>query len=258
MSRFDRRLKGADKKKPGSGAACVPQPLPTRGPLLAGMMFGGRLSGQSLNINKQTSIPTPIENQSLDNLVNQASSTNTFMSEGSKISDNNIEMIHRRLRRLENSNNISSKASKVYDSLEKRLTALEKMYSENMENMEKYVRNQEDRINLLTEDYRKTLETLNTIIRDVNNKIVELDEAVIKKPRKEEKLEEVKLDEPPAPEIVEVRAPPVIKKEETNDEVIAEVTEEILNNVVDSQDKPKQDGKNVTLMIVEKEVSNEN
>ena len=93
--------------------------------------------GQSLNINKQTSIPTPIENQSLDNLVNQASSTNTFMSEGSKISDNNIEMIHRRLRRLENSNNISSKASKVYDSLEKRLTALEKdVYSENIENME--------------------------------------------------------------------------------------------------------------------------
>ena len=29
-----------------------------------------------------------------------------------------------------------------------------------MENMEKYVRNQEDRINLLTSDYRKTLETL--------------------------------------------------------------------------------------------------
>ena len=42
MSRFDRRLKGADKKN-CSGAACVPQPLPTRGPLLAGMMFGGRL-----------------------------------------------------------------------------------------------------------------------------------------------------------------------------------------------------------------------
>ena len=39
------------------------------------------------------------------------------------------------------------------------------MYSENMENMEKYVRNQEDRINLLTEDYRKTLETLNGIIK---------------------------------------------------------------------------------------------
>ena len=44
------------------------------------------------------------------------------------------------------------------------------MYSENMENMEKYVRNQEDRINLLTADYRKTLKTLNTINRDVNKK----------------------------------------------------------------------------------------
>ena len=135
MSRFDRRLKGADTKKPGSGAACVPQPIPSRGPLLSGMMFGGRVSGQSLNINKPQTTTT--QNQSLDNLVNQASSTNTFMSEGSKISDNNIEMIHRRLRRLENSNNISSKAS-GFDSLEKRLTALEKMYSENMENMEKY------------------------------------------------------------------------------------------------------------------------
>ena len=254
MSRFDRRLKGADKKKPGSGAACVPQPLPTRGPLLAGMMFGGRLSGQSLNINKQTSIPTPIENQSLDNLVNQASSTNTFMSEGSKISDNNIEMIHRRLRRLENSNNISSKASKVYESLEKRLAALEKMYSENMENMEKYVRNQEDRINLLTADYRKTLETLNRIIKDVNTKIIELDETVIKKP-KEEKLEEVKVEEPPKATIVAVRAKPVINKEETNEEVIAEVTEEILSKV---EDEKQVKDKNVTLMIVEKDISNEN
>ena len=254
MSRFDRRLKGADNKKPGSGAACVPQPIPTRGPLLAGMMFGGRLSGQSLNINQQTSIPTPIENQSLDNLVNQASSTNTFMSEGSKISDNNIEMIHRRLRRLENSNNISSKASKVYDSLEKRLVALEKMYSDNMENMEKYVRNQEDRINLLTADYRKTLETLNRIIKDVNTKIIELDETVIKKP-KEEKLEEVKVEEPPKATIVAVRAKPVINKEETNEEVIAEVTEEILSKV---EDEKQVKDKNVTLMIVEKDISNEN
>ena len=71
-------------------------------------------------------------------------------------------------------------------------------------------------------------------------------------------MEEVKLDEPLAPEIVEVRSAPVIKKDETNDEVIAEVTEEILNNVVNSEEKPKQEGKNVSLMIVEKEVSNEN
>ena len=38
MSRFDRRLKGVnDKNKSitsgGSGAACVPQPIPSRGPL---------------------------------------------------------------------------------------------------------------------------------------------------------------------------------------------------------------------------------
>ena len=97
-------------------------------------------------------------------------------------------MLSRRISRLENSNNVKAKQIKVYESLNKRLKNLEKMYSENMENMEKYVRNQEDRINLLTEDYRKTLETLNTIIRDVNNKIVELDEAVHKKTKKEEKV----------------------------------------------------------------------
>ena len=50
-----------------------------------------------------------------------------------------------------------------------------------MESMEKYVRNQEDRINLLTNDYRKTLETLNKIIKDVNLKMVELDETCVKK-----------------------------------------------------------------------------
>ena len=255
MSRFDRRLKGADKQKPGSGAACVPQPLPTRGPLLSGMMFGGRLSGQTLNVNQQqTTTPKPMESQSLDNLVNQVSSLNTSSTEGAKISDNNIEMIHRRLRRLENSNNISEKASKVYDSLEKRLAALEKMYSDNMENMEKYVRNQEDRINLLTADYRKTLETLNRIIKDVNTKIIELDDTVVKKP-KEEKLEEVKIEEPTKATIVAVKANPVIKKEETNEEVIAEVTEEILSKV--EEEKQVKD-KNVNLMIVEKDISNEN
>lgn len=255
MSRFDRRLKGADKKKPGSGAACVPQPLPTRGPLLSGMMFGGRLSGQTLNVNQQqTTTPKPMESQSLDNLVNQVSSINTSSTEGAKISDNNIEMIHRRLRRLENSNNISEKASKVYDSLEKRLAALEKMYSDNMENMEKYVRNQEDRINLLTADYRKTLETLNRIIKDVNTKIIELDNTVVKKP-KEEKLEEVTIEEPTKATIVSVKAKPVIKKEETNEEVIAEVTEEILSKV--EEEKQVKD-KNVTLKIVEKDISNEN
>lgn len=255
MSRFDRRLKGADKKKPGSGAACVPQPLPTRGPLLSGMMFGGRLSGQTLNVNQQqTTTPKPMESQSLDNLVNQVSSINTSSTEGAKISDNNIEMIHRRLRRLENSNNISEKASKVYDSLEKRLAALEKMYSDNMENMEKYVRNQEDRINLLTADYRKTLETLNRIIKDVNKKIIELDDTVVKKP-KEEKLEEVTIEEPTKATIVSVKAKPVIKKEETNEEVIAEVTEEILSKV--EEEKQVKD-KNVTLKIVEKDISNEN
>ena len=257
MSRFDRRLKGANTKKPGSGAACVPQPIPKRAPLLAGMMFSGRTIGTSRATQNLRSTSNSSTEQTLDSLVNQVGS-NITTNNTEKMSSNNIEMLSRRISRLENKNNVNAKASKAYDSLNKRLTALEKMYSDNMENMEKYVRNQEDRINLLTEDYRKTLETLNTIIRDVNNKIVELDEAVIKKPKKEEKLEEVKLEEPPAPEIVEVRSPPVIKKEETNDEVIAEVTEEILNKVADSEDKPKQDGKNVTLMIVEKEVSNEN
>ena len=127
MSRFDRRLKGADTKKPGSGAACVPQPIPKRGPLLSGMMFGGRLGNKSLNVNS-----VERQNQSLDNLVKQVDTT----TDGAKISYDNIEMIHRRLKRLENSNNISGKTNKVYESLDKRLTALEKMYSENMENME--------------------------------------------------------------------------------------------------------------------------
>ena len=253
MSRFDRRLKGADTKKPGSGAACVPQPIPSRGPLLSGMMFGGRLSGQSLNINQPQ---TTTQNKSLDNLVNKVSSAKTVeTTEGVKISDNNIEMIHRRLRRLENSNNISTKTNKVYESLDKRLTALEKMYSENMENMEKYVKNQEDRINLLTADYRKTLETLNKIIRDVNMKIVELDETCVKKKEKVEKIEEVTLEEPPKATIVAVKAKPVIKKEETNEEVIAEVTEEILSKV-ENEKQVKE--KNVSLLIVEKDVSNEN
>ena len=233
MSRFDRRLKGVnDKNKSsgGSGAACVPQPIPKRAPLLSGMMFGGRTMGVVNSSQNLQNVSSVTKDQSLDTLVNQISSSKATTNEV-KISNNTIEMLNRRLSRLENANKITAKTNKIYESLEKRLAALEKTYSENMENMEKYVRNQEDRINLLTADYRKTLETLNTIIRDVNTKIVELDETSVKKPLKEEKLEEVTLEEPSKAEIVEVRAKPVIKKEETNEEVIAEVTEEILSKV---------------------------
>lgn len=256
MSRFDRRLKGADTKNSdssitssGSGASCVPQPLPTRGPLLAGMMFGGSTQRMTKSVSQPSNT---VLSQSLDSLVSQASVNTNSDSTSTNIDSNTIEMLNRRLQRLENRNNISAKASKVYDSLEKRLSDLEKMYSENMENMEKYVRNQEDRINLLTSDYRKTLETLNKIIKDVNLKIVELDETCVKNPPKTEELEEVKLEEPKKEQIAEIKAKPVIKSEETNDEVIAEVTEEILSTVT-KENKEEVNSKNISLTVTEKE-----
>ena len=259
MSRFDRRLKGVNNKKTsssGSGAACVPQPIPNRAPLLSGMMFGGRTTGtinSRQNLQNTSNVST---DQTLDTLVGQVSSSNTSTNEV-KISNNTIEMLNRRLKRLEikNANNNTAKTNKICESLEKRLSSLEKMYSDNMESMETYVKNQEDRINLLTADYRKTLETLNKIIRDVNTKILELDDTTVKKQPKEKKLEEVKLEEPAKAEIIEVRKKPVIKKEETNEEVIAEVTEEIISKV---ENKKQVKDKNVSLIIVEKEVSNEN
>tara|TARA_B100000963_G_scaffold47163_1_gene35441 strand:- start:5613 stop:6365 length:753 start_codon:yes stop_codon:yes gene_type:complete len=250
MSRFDRRLKGAGTNKPGSSAACVPQPIPKRAPLLSSRMFNRSRVNTSGFMNGVKNSSSSV-NSSLDDLVENVKANN----ENEKIGNNTIEMINRRLNRLENANNISARTNKVCESLEKRLSSLEKMYSDNMENMEKYVRNQEDRINLLTADYRKTLETLNTIIRDVNNKIVELDATTVKVDVKEEKLQEVKLEEPPKQQIVEVKTKPVIKEEETNDDVIAEVTEEILSKVEnEKQDKDK----NISLMIIEKDVSNEN
>ena len=261
MSRFDRRLKGADTKNSsssitssGSGASCVPQPIPSRGPLLAGMMFGGSTQRMTKSVSQPSSV---VSSQSLDNLVSQAnsklgsSSVTTNNVSTTNIDSNTIEMLNRRLQRLENRNNISAKASKVYDSLEKRLSDLEKMYSENMESMEKYVRNQEDRINLLTNDYRKTLETLNKIIKDVNLKIVELDETCVKNAPKTEELEEVKLEEPEKEQIAEIKAKPVIKSEETNDEVIAEVTEEILSTV--TKENVEVSSKNISLTVTEKE-----
>ena len=257
MSRFDRRLKGVNNKsKGGSGAACVPQPIPTRAPLLSGMMFGGGIRRPVQN--NVTEISPNLQSRSLDGLVNEVSNKSNN-STGEIINNNSIEMMRRRISRLENTNTINAKANKVYESLNTRLTSLEKMYSENMENMEKYVRNQEDRINLLTADYRKTLETLNKIIKDVNTKIIEIDETTIKKSANEEKIEEVKIEEveieEPEKTIVAVKAKPVINKEETNDEVIAEVTEEILVKVSQEQDVKQ---KNVSLMITEKEESIEN
>lgn len=263
MSRFDRRLKGANTKNSGSsitssgsgsGASCVPQPLPSNGPLLAGMMFGGSTQRMTGNIKKTTNSIS----QSLDSLVSQANtklgtSSNTINNNSTttNIDSNTIEMLNRRLQRLENGNNNSAKTNKAYERLEKRLIDLERMYSENMENMEKYVKNQEDRINLLTNDYRKTLETLNKIIKDVNLKIVELDETSVKKPSNTEVLEEVQLEEPQKEQIIEITAKPVINDKETDDDVISEVTEEILSTVIN--ENKEVETKNISLKVTEKE-----
>lgn len=272
MSRFDRRLKGATNKKSGSGAACVPQPIPRRGPLLSGMMFGG--STQQLTPSMLRNTVNSTITQSLDSIVNEVN--NPENSSKIKMSDTNIEMIHRRLRRLETNNGNTSKTNKVYESLDKRLSSLEKMYSENMENMEKYVRNQEDRINLLTVDYRKTLETLNKIIKDMNTKIVELDTTTFKKPESDEFEEEVTVQKATpqkatpqkativsvkksnSEDIEEVKLPKATivsvknntTQEKNDDKVIKEVTEEMLSKVSEVTNKGK---KNISFTVTEKE-----
>ena len=180
MSRFDRRLKGTNEKNKssgGSGAACVPQPIPKRAPLLSGMMFGNRINNRGLNTNSFSNVnQTVTKGESLDDLVNEVDKTKT---NGAKISDNNIKMIHRRLSRLENINsNISIKTNKVYERLEKRLNDLEEMYGKNMESMEKYVNNQQDSIINLSGEYKATLQKLNMIVESMNKKIIELSEKV--------------------------------------------------------------------------------
>ena len=251
MSRFDRRLKGAgtNSVKSNSGSACVPQPLPTRAPLLSGMGYFNSNSAKSLvsNNSKPTlsgNLKFPkgntIKNESLESLVNKVD-----VATNKKYDNNIINMINRRLKRLEQSAN----TNKVYESLNTRLKNLELMYSENMENMERYVKNQEDRINLLTEDYRKTLKTLNGIIKSVNEKILELD-ARLPVNDDDKKLEEVTIEEPKKEEIESIKAKANIKSEETDDTVISEVTEEILSNVI--KNNSEQD-KNISLTVTEKE-----
>ena len=261
MSRFDRRLKGATNTKPGSGASCVPQPIPRRGPLLSGMMFGGSRQRITPSIQSNTVNSTIV--QSLDSIVNDVNkNNNTENPSKTKMKDTNM----RRRRRLDSSNVKSSSTNKVYESLDKRLSSLEKMYSENMENMEKYVRNQEDRINLLTADYRKTLETLNKIIKDMNTKILELDSTTLKKPKSEEFGEEVipekativSVKKPNVGDIEEVKLPKAkivgVKKgasqEKNDDKVIKEVTEEMLSKVSEVTSKGK---KNISFTVTEKE-----
>ena len=178
MNRFDRRLKGVNNKttsSSGSGAACVPQPIPTRAPLLSGMMFGGgggiRRTGRTNNVNQNSN---NVQTKSLENLVDEVSKNTNI----DKISNNNIEMLSRRISRLETSNNVHIKANRAYEKLEKRLANLEEMYGKNMESKEKYVNNQQDRINNLAGEYKLTLEKLNKLIAGMNKKIIELSDAV--------------------------------------------------------------------------------
>ena len=224
MSRFDRRLKGVNNKNvssSGSGAACVPQPLPTRAPLLSGMMFGGgvRSRVRTNNIKEKTN---NLQTKSLDTLVDEV----TKKSSTDKISNNNIEMLSRRISRLENINsNLAIKTNRVYERLEKRLKYLEEMYGKNMESMEKYVNNQQDSIIKLSGEYKSTLQKLNMIVENMNKKIIELSEKVYNK-NEETPNEETPNEEPANEETVNEES----KNEDTKKEVldvIEEVTEDL-------------------------------
>ena len=205
----------------GSGAACVPQPLPTRAPLLSGMMFGGgvRSRVRTNNIKEKTN---NLQTKSLDTLVDEV----TKKSSTDKISNNNIEMLSRRISRLENINsNLAIKTNRVYERLEKRLKDLEEMYGKNMESMEKYVNNQQDSIIKLSGEYKSTLQKLNMIVENMNKKIIELSEKVYNK-NEETPNEETPNEEPANEETVNEES----KNEDTKNEVldvIVEVTEDL-------------------------------
>ena len=231
MSRFDRRLKGTNEKNKssgGSGAACVPQPIPKRAPLLSGMKIGNRMNNRGLYTNSFSSVNQPLtKDESLDNLVNDVNKTKT---NGAKISDNNIEMINRRLSRLENINsNISIKTNKVYERLEKRLKDLEEMYGKNMESMEKYVNNQQDSIIKLSGEYKATLQKLNMIVESMNKKIIELSEKVYS--NDEETTNEETTNEEIANE--ETENEEIANEETTNEESKNEDTKKEVSNPIE-------------------------
>ena len=239
MSRFDRRLKGTNEKNKssgGSGAACVPQPIPKRAPLLSGMMFGNRMNNRGLNINSFSNVnQTVTKGESLDNLVNEVNKTKT---NDAKIKDDNIEMINRRLSRLENINsNMSIKTNKVYERLEKRLKDLEEMYGKNMESMEKYVNNQQDSIVNLSGEYKATLQKLNMRVESMNKKIIELSEKVYSNDE-ETRNEETRNEETTNEETKNEES----KNEDTKKEVssaIEEVTEDLnIKEEVENISKP--------------------
>ena len=245
MNRFDRRLKGVNNKtssnsSSGSGAACVPQPIPTRAPLLSGMMFGGgggiRRTRITNNVNQNSS---NVNTKSLEGLVNEVSKNTTSVE---KISNNNIEMLSRRISRLETSNNVHIKANRAYEKLEKRLANLEEMYGKNMESMEKYVNNQQDRIISLSGEYKATLEKLNIIIAGMNKKIIELSDVLYKKDLSNNSIvsKEVK-----------------IKEEITNEESvkIEEVTQDIVKNI---EEKVENINVPVKKIQVSDKIENEN
>jgi len=64
-------------------------------------------------------------------------------------------------------------------------------------------------------------------------------------------LEEVQLEEPKKEQIIEITAKPVINDKETNDDVISEVTEEILSTVIN--ENKEVETKNISLKVTEKE-----
>ena len=231
MSRFDRRLKGTNEKNKssgGSGAACVPQPIPKRAPLLSGMMFGNRMNNRGLNTNSFSSVnQTLTKDESLDNLVNDVNKTKT---NGAKISNNNIEMLSRRISRLENINsNLAIKTNRVYERLEKRLKDLEEMYGKNMESMEKYVNNQQDSIIKLSGEYKATLQKLNMIVESMNKKIIELSEKVYS--NDEETTNEETTNEEIANE--ETENEEIANEETTNEESKNEDTKKEVSNPIE-------------------------
>jgi len=162
MSRFDRRLKGVEKKsggpRPGTASCSLPaSSVPSRS-MLGGMLYNNNNTLLSRQNNRQ-----PIKNNMSNRQNNRQPIQNTKISrQQSQRSINGVAVL-------------KDHGDKI-KRLEDRLQELESNYVINLSKMEQKIQEKDKLFNLMTGDYKEEMRKMREYIKSIHKKMKDLDE----------------------------------------------------------------------------------
>lgn len=226
MSRFDRRLKGVEKKSDGSRPGTSSCRLPTSS-VHSGSMLGGMLYNSNTLLTRQNNIPSRQNNRTIRQNNRQPMQNNMSNRQNTKIS------------RQQSQRGINGVAVlKDHDDkikrLENRLQELESNYVINLSKMEQKIQEKDKLFSLMRGDYKEEMRKMREYIKSLHQKMKVLDELEVN----------VK------PDIINIISDKIETSniEQETSEEIAKKTDQLVNQTISEKIK-----NNITFEVIENE-----